>query len=179
MAKKLIRLTEGDLHRVVKESVKRILNEVKWTDSNGTEHSSHGWYGNDEDSKFDAAHDFSVLGHEREKEAYKNDPMFGVKVRDLNAAEFLRLIKQGVDFTNAELNDTVDILTGGHHPNWENITPEEWKKWMKNTANSNRNYSIYNDLTGDEEGAKDFKGFEKTTKNTLKGGYDNAISRFR
>jgi hypothetical protein len=50
---------------------------------------------------------------------------------------------------------------------------------MKNTANSNRDYSIYNDLTGDEEGAKDFKGFEKTTKNTLKGGYDNAITRFR
>ena len=29
MAKKLIRLTEGDLHRIVKESVQRILNEME------------------------------------------------------------------------------------------------------------------------------------------------------
>ena len=29
--KKLIRLTEGDLHRIVKESVKRVLNESEFT----------------------------------------------------------------------------------------------------------------------------------------------------
>ena len=32
MNKKLIRLTESDLHRIVKESVKRIMNEVGETD---------------------------------------------------------------------------------------------------------------------------------------------------
>ena len=31
--KKLIRLTEGDLHRIVKESVNRILNEIGDTDA--------------------------------------------------------------------------------------------------------------------------------------------------
>ena len=30
MAKQLIRLTEGDLHRIIKESVKNILAEVDW-----------------------------------------------------------------------------------------------------------------------------------------------------
>lgn len=33
MNKKLIRLTEGDLHRIVKESVNRILNEYKNSDT--------------------------------------------------------------------------------------------------------------------------------------------------
>lgn len=43
MNKKLIRLTEGDLHRIVKESVNRILNEVSWTDSEGITHDNqHG-----------------------------------------------------------------------------------------------------------------------------------------
>ena len=31
MNKKLIRLTEGDLHRIVKESVNRVLTELDWT----------------------------------------------------------------------------------------------------------------------------------------------------
>ena len=35
MEKKLIRLTEGDLHRIIKESVNKILNEV-YQDNNGT-----------------------------------------------------------------------------------------------------------------------------------------------
>ena len=42
MNKKLIRLTEQDLHRIVKESVNKILNEVKWKDYRGKEHSTHG-----------------------------------------------------------------------------------------------------------------------------------------
>jgi hypothetical protein len=43
MNKKLIRLTESDLHRIVKESVNRILNEVSWTDSEGITHDNqHG-----------------------------------------------------------------------------------------------------------------------------------------
>ena len=32
MNKKLIRLTESDLHRIVKESVNKILNEIDWID---------------------------------------------------------------------------------------------------------------------------------------------------
>jgi hypothetical protein len=43
MNKKLIRLTESDLHKIVKESVNRILNEVSWTDSEDNIHSNqHG-----------------------------------------------------------------------------------------------------------------------------------------
>jgi hypothetical protein len=41
MAKKLVRLTEGDLHRIVKECVNRILNEVKLKTKHG-EISLHG-----------------------------------------------------------------------------------------------------------------------------------------
>lgn len=33
MANKLVRLTEGDLHRIIKESVKNVLNEAKVTPS--------------------------------------------------------------------------------------------------------------------------------------------------
>jgi hypothetical protein len=35
MNKKLIRLTESDLHKIIKESVKRILNEAEYYDSDG------------------------------------------------------------------------------------------------------------------------------------------------
>ena len=43
MNKKLIKLTESDLHRIVKESVQKILNEVTWTDSKGNIHKDqHG-----------------------------------------------------------------------------------------------------------------------------------------
>ena len=43
MNKKLIRLTESDLHRIVKESVKRALNE-RWKDGD----ENHTWIGDDD-----------------------------------------------------------------------------------------------------------------------------------
>ncbi len=57
MTKQLIRLTESDLHNIVKEAVNRVLNEYKLGD--GT--SVHGYYPG-EDGKFNAARDFNVLG---------------------------------------------------------------------------------------------------------------------
>jgi hypothetical protein len=53
----IIRMTESDLHQIIKESVNRILNEVKL--GNGT--SVHGWYPG-ADGKFNAARDFNVVG---------------------------------------------------------------------------------------------------------------------
>lgn len=33
MAKKIIRLTENDLHRLIKESVKKVLREANWSNA--------------------------------------------------------------------------------------------------------------------------------------------------
>ena len=46
MNKKLIRLTESDLHRIVRESVNKVLNEVQF----GGE-SLHGWYADSPEDK--------------------------------------------------------------------------------------------------------------------------------
>ena len=47
MNKKLIRLTESDLHKIVKESVNRVINEVALKGKSGKTYSLHG---NDEES---------------------------------------------------------------------------------------------------------------------------------
>jgi hypothetical protein len=98
MAKQIIRLTEGDLHRIVKESIKRILKEEDWRDElnavydAGKEEGSAGFdidkvssilgnvrkqYGKDAEGYKQALDDFYS---EREKigdaEKAKKDPAF-------------------------------------------------------------------------------------------------------
>ena len=63
MTKKIIRLTESDLHRIVKESVNRILKEVKWTDSDGTTYQDQ--HGTD-------AGAWDRLANERKKRYFKS-----------------------------------------------------------------------------------------------------------
>lgn len=41
--KRQIRLTESDLHRIVKESVNKVLNEVRVRCTDGEIHDLHGW----------------------------------------------------------------------------------------------------------------------------------------
>ena len=67
MNKKLIRLTESDLHRIVKESVNRVLMEVQWKDSKGRVHSTHG----------DNADDWNLVSNERGDRANRVDPTLG------------------------------------------------------------------------------------------------------
>ena len=58
--KKLIRLTEADLHRIVKESVNKVLNEVEY---NGG--SYHGYYGPSDEDKRKAAIDWMCMRQKR------------------------------------------------------------------------------------------------------------------
>lgn len=59
--KKLIRLTEGDLHRIVEGSVRRALNELDWkTYMNAAKKSYDRWKNdNDDDEAADRADDFT------------------------------------------------------------------------------------------------------------------------
>ena len=67
MTKNVIRLTESDLHRIVKESVNRVLMEVQWKDSEGRIHSTHG----------DNADDWNLVSNERGDRANRVDPTLG------------------------------------------------------------------------------------------------------
>ena len=81
MNKKLIRLTESDLHRIVKESVNMILNEVQFGGK-----SLHG----------DNPDDWNAVANEREKRANRVDPTLGRRGgshKDLSPQEFRAFAK--------------------------------------------------------------------------------------
>ena len=84
MNKKPIRLTESDLHRIVRESVNKILNEVKWKDSFGSEHSTHG----------DNEKDWLEVAKERKRRVDKIDPsQYGYTIWDLKDEYFDKFAK--------------------------------------------------------------------------------------
>ena len=62
--KKLIRLSESDLHRIVKESVNKILNEINFDGE-----SLHGWYGRGKRQKDRAAQDWRKVLRKRMQKA--------------------------------------------------------------------------------------------------------------
>ena len=80
MAKKIIRLTEGDLHRIVKESVNRILKEVRdnsisdeeWDEIN-QDYLDSGFANDDPNSKKDLENELGYLDWEREELRDKGD----------------------------------------------------------------------------------------------------------
>ena len=67
MGKQIIRLTESDLHNIVKESVNKILNEIQWKDLKGRVHSTHG----------NNADDWNLVSNERGDRANRVDPTLG------------------------------------------------------------------------------------------------------
>lgn len=77
--KQIIRLTESDLHRLVKESVNKILKEVKYKG-----HSLHG----------DNPYDWATMHHVRDMEADKSDDL-PTAVKHLNNSE--RNLKNAID----------------------------------------------------------------------------------
>jgi len=79
MAEKLIRLTEGDLHRIVKESVNRILNEVKYHyDPNNPEEYEEFDSTNPKDWRTLAyLRKLRRISHEDPKSEYYEDPIKG------------------------------------------------------------------------------------------------------
>jgi hypothetical protein len=182
MRKTLIRLTEEDLHRIVKESVNRILREVKWTDSKGVVHSAHGYYGDDEASKEKAAWNFADLGDERETRMFNLDPRVGTRIGKMNGEEMLGHMKNGVDFSKLTADDRIDSK-GRVHKDMNNMTPEEWKAWNKNAAASTRNWGKHYELRPDVGKYRgqivgDFQNKEQGWKNNLKGGYNAALKRW-
>ena len=79
MKKRLIRLTEGDLHRIVKESVRRIMNEVRddsisdeeWDEIDNAYNDSG--LGDDRQVSRDLEKDFSSLDWEDEQLRSRGD----------------------------------------------------------------------------------------------------------
>ena len=81
MNKKLIRLTESDLHRIVKESVNKVLTELDWKTYANAEKKANGKRAQDfRKAKIDAFNrDFSAT---REPERISNDMYDGYTSKD-------------------------------------------------------------------------------------------------
>lgn len=110
--KQVIRLTESDLHRIVKESVKRIINETY--DDFETNHNSLKKYSSDFDTFLD---DNSKINNDRRNNL-------------INAQEKQYLRNKGIRqrFTNDEL----EALKSGIEPLRDYTLPDAEIDWIAN-----------------------------------------------
>jgi hypothetical protein len=145
-----IKLTERDLHNVIKESVYRILNEVKWTDSYGEEHSSHGYYSPEEGGMQKANNEWGKLADEREKRMFNNDPNVGTMVGKMDSKDILKHARNGVDFSQLTDDDRIDT-SGRIHKDMNNMTPEQWRQWTKDASARARNWANYHATNPDPQ----------------------------
>lgn len=168
MNKQLIRLTEDDLHNIVKDAVNRMLKEgefEKWAaqqdkkrrmqpNINQSKHPSsansivnevmyngRSYHGNNAD-------DWADLADKREIRQFNLDPNVGTKVGKMNAQDMLNHAKNGVDFSKLTIDDRID-RKGNVHKDMNNMAPEEWRQWTKNGAARLRNWGNYHATRSD------------------------------
>jgi len=81
MNKKLIRLTESDLHKIVKESVNMILKEVKYGGESLHGNNSKDWYAL---SQIRGYRDNDKYGHKKYQTKAEYDDEYGKGLRDFD-----------------------------------------------------------------------------------------------
>ena len=145
-----IRLTESGLHKIIKESVEMVINEVMY---NG-----RSYHGNN-------SNDWADLADEREKRMFSRDPNVGTKVSDMDSGQLLNHAKNGLDFSKIKSSDDRIDSEGNVHNDMNNMTPEEWQQWTKDASARMRNWGNYhatrNDYTPNEREQYSQKDYDK------------------
>ena len=107
MTKRIIRLTEGDLHRIVKESVNRMLKETEY-DIDDDRYYGGGLpsnYFQDDDFPYEEENDFELAD--------------GTKVEDLQQGDMLKHIKTNhYAFVERVFDDRIEIVGGTIPKDW-------------------------------------------------------------
>lgn len=152
--KKTIRLTESDLHKLIGESVKRILSEGNaWADQQPVDKNHPDWWYYRQEIEPDEVEDFD------------DEPVGESKLRNIVRESIKRVMNE------TELNYDVDNFSGRYYKNPpEEIDPTDYLDDPNNPPGSGEDWTDWADFVEDE-----FGGDQKAAENAYSWGlHDNS-----